>query len=109
VSGTVVFPRYAEDIISQRRTLFHAVDDKAKVGEQLCLVGHHGACRGIVATVVDVRRVHFGELSAEDEVKLNCSKADYLARWMKLHPDSGDWVFAIEFRYGFADEPTART
>jgi len=107
MTSSVIFPRYAEDIATRRRTLMHAVEDVYKVGEQLCLIGHPDVVRGLVATVINVERVLISELTADDEVKLNCPKEAYLERWNALHPNAGYWVFAVEFRYGFADESTA--
>lgn len=103
----IIFPRYSEDIATKRRTLFHAVEDDYEIGEQLCLVGHPDVVRGLAVVVTDVKRTRLEDLTPDDEVKLCCSKQDYLARWNDLHPGCSE-AFAIEFRYGFADE-TSRT
>lgn len=103
----IIFPRYAEDITSMRRTLFHDVEGDYTIGEPLCIIAAAGVHRGYAAIVVDVKRTRLADLTVQDEAKLNCSKEDYLARWVALGCAADAEVFAIEFRYGSADQIAA--
>jgi len=108
----VRFPRYHDDVESERRTLFHAVVDGHAwaAGDGLYLRAEPGFPRCKVAVLADVRQVHLlAELDADLGKLAAKDRADYLARWDDLHPElpsEGDpLVWRIEFRYGMWKEP----
>ncbi len=115
---TIVFPRWNEDIASERRTVLHLVAEGAEfaVGDRL-LVVPTANLRGKSAAVVEVRRVRLVEYLVDDLpfLGLSDSQADaeaYQARWDRTnpqHPISSDpMIWRIVFRYdrdGLNDSP----
>jgi len=120
----IVFPRYDEDIITQKRTLVHfesingfIAADYIHPGDELQEVSQQAVgdtvvlCRkvldksGLGAKIVSVTQVKLSELSEEDCGKLNCSKEEYLERWNKLHPcafvgnSDEKLIWRVEFEY----------
>jgi hypothetical protein len=101
------FPRFHEDVMSERRTLFHMpVDEQpwAK-GDELRLLAAPNFPRCKIGTLIDVRQVRLLDDLDAVLVKLGAvDRAEYLARWDTLHPKlpSADdpMVWRIEFRYG---------
>lgn len=108
------FPRYHDDVMSERRTLFHMTvrSRSFDVGDGLRLaVPNLPRCK--VAVVKKVDRVPLCPISDDDLRRLNVDDAaSYLARWDELHPEvpsSGNpEVWRIEFEYGMwkdSDDP----
>ncbi len=105
----VVFPRYAEDLETKKRTLYHSVDTPWEIGQYLILTSHRQALRGIPAEVTSVIQVKLRDLSEEDLVKLGGITAkEYLARWDAAFPEHASntdpLVWRIEFKYGYPKE-----
>jgi hypothetical protein len=107
----VRFPRYSEDVMSEKRTLFHALDGNAangqpfSVGDGLHLLAAPNFPRCVVAVIKKVDRVQLCPISGLDQRCLNVpDAATYLARWDALHPDApsigNPEVWRIEFEYG---------
>jgi hypothetical protein len=108
----VRFPRYHEDVNSERRTLMHIpIDDCAwAIGDELRLLAAPGFPRCKVGVLTDVRQVRLLDDLDADLGKLGeVDRAGYLARWDALHPElpsaSDPVVWRIEFRYGRAEDP----
>jgi hypothetical protein len=113
----VRFPRFHDDVMSEKRTLFHSpIDTEAsgvpKVGDGLRLLAAPNFPRCKIGNLIDVRQVRLLDELGADLVKLCAGdRAEYLARWDALHPDlpSADnpVVWRIEFRYGmWESDPT---
>ena len=102
----VKFPRWHEDIMMEKRTLFHAPIREAlwKVGDSLRLLATPNFPRCKIGCVTDVRQVQLLDALDADLVKLSTDRDDYLARWDALHPDApsvgNPTVWRIEFQYG---------
>ncbi len=106
------FPRFSDDVMSEKRTLFHMpVDGQTwKVGDGLRLLAAPNFPRCKIGVLTDVRQVQLlAELEADIE-RIVADRAEYLARWDAVHPDlpSADdpLVWRIEFRYGAWGDPT---
>jgi hypothetical protein len=107
----VCFPRYAQDIRTQKRTLFHMSKGLWLVGDTLLLCADPTFPEVARAIVTWVDRAKLRELSAEDLRLLNRDDAAaYFASWDALHPEmpSSDdpLVYRIEFRYTVGDSPS---
>lgn len=109
------FPNYQDDIMSEKRTLFHnPVDDGHawQVGDGLRLIAHPSLPRCKIGTLIDVRQVRLLAELDVDLVKLGVTeRGEYLARWDALHPEfpfkDDPLVWRIEFRYGaWESDPT---
>jgi hypothetical protein len=104
--ASVVFPRYAEDVSTKKRTLYHSVDTPWDVGQHLILTPHHNFPRGTPAKVTNVTQVKLKDLSEEDLLKLGGITAEeYLARWDAAFPEHSSntdpLVWRIEFKYNY--------
>lgn len=107
IAHEVLFPRYDEDVIGERRTLFHALSDgqEWRVGDRLRLLVQPNFPRCKIGVLIDVRQVQLLDELDADITKLgSVDRAAYLASWDKLHLDSpsclNPTVWRIEFRYG---------
>lgn len=107
----IEFPRYRDDVMTQRRTLLHVpVDDHYPawtVGDDLHLLAAPGYPRCAVGVVTHVGQVRLLDGIDADLPKLCAGRDEYLSRWDALHPDLSSArdpvVWRIEFRY--ADPP----
>lgn len=100
----VEFPRYAVDITTRRRTVYHTTEGGLHKGNGLCIVSSHNAPRGELVEITDVGKVKLSELSAADFDKLGgVTVEEYRARWDAANPntlwESDPEVYCIEFRY----------
>jgi hypothetical protein len=104
---TIVFPRWSEDVATERRVLVHVPSDQSwfAVGDSLVLVPSRHSF-GKAATVVEVTRGQLVELLADDLPLLNLGPGDvaaYSARWDRAnprHPIASDpTVWRVVFRY----------
>jgi hypothetical protein len=110
----VHFPRYRDDIASEKRTLFHMyIDDHVwSVGDGLRLLAAPNFPRCKVGVLTDVRWVKLlAELEADLPKLCAADRSDYLTRWDLLHPSlasvNDPVVLRIEFRYGmWESDPT---
>jgi hypothetical protein len=100
------FPRFHDDIMTERRTLFHVTIDEHvwSIGDGLRLLAAPNFPRAKVGILTDVRQARLRAELAADCSKLAVTDPDeYLARWDALHlelPSSGDpVVWRIEFCY----------
>jgi hypothetical protein len=126
------FPRYVDDIVSERRTLFHmpvgivcscsgdpADPDYTRsqrckvhvwtVGDEIRLLDPDSP-RCKIGVLIDVRQVRLLAVLDVDLTKLGQpERASYLASWDALHPDcrrsTDPVVWRIEFRYGIEEDP----
>lgn len=101
------FPRYHDDINSEKRTLLHVPMEGQiySVGDGLRLLAAPGFPRCKIGVLTNVHQVHLlAELDADLGKLGGIDRADYLARWDALHPDlpseADPVVWRIEFRYG---------
>jgi hypothetical protein len=108
----VRFPNFHDDVMSEKRTLFHMPLDGQiwKVGDGLRLMTVPNFPRCKTGVVTDVRQVHLiAELDADLGKLCAADRAEYLARWDALHtdvPSEGDpLVWRIEFRYSVWADP----
>lgn len=65
----IVFPRYQEDIESNRRTLFHLPESdscRANVLDEMVITPHENFPRGKAAFVTDVSLVELASISDTD-------------------------------------------
>ena len=100
------FPRYAEDVLTKKRTLFHMPTGAFAVGDGLSLCAAPNFPRAAAAVITKVDQARLCDLTAEDLVLLNVADAAfYLASWDTLYPElpsnSNPLVYRIEFRYGW--------
>lgn len=113
----VRFPRFHDDVVTRRRTIFHMpVDGKTwTVGEALRLAADQRCpprtwnVPFMVGVLTDVRQVRLlAELDADLASISNVDRAAYLARWDTLHPAlpsiADPIVWRIAFRYGEASD-----
>jgi hypothetical protein len=103
----VQFPRWFDDVMRERRTIFHVPPDAGPygVGDALRLLAHPNFPRCKVGVLTSVRRVSLlAELDADLGGLCAADRAEYLARWDAVNPElpSADdpVVWRIEFRYG---------
>ena len=120
---TIVFPRYRQDIESQRRTLFHwaAMDEVFEPGHRLLIPPHHNFPRASPAVVTRVDEVRLLDVTDEDLAKIGvhwqdadaadpraAARVAYWSRWDAANPDvlaaTNPLVQRVEFRYGWPDE-----
>lgn len=113
---TIVFPRWNEDIATERRTVLHLSTEVADfaVGDRLLVVPLPDR-PGKSATIVEVRWVRLMECLVDDLPLLGLGSADaeaYHTRWDRTnpkHPLSSDpRIWRIVFRYdrdGLNDSP----
>jgi hypothetical protein len=101
------FPRFHDDIMSERRTLFHVPLDEHvwKTGDGLRLLSAPNFPRCKIGILTSVRQVRLrAELDADFSKLAVMDPDEYLARWDLLHPElpsSGNpGVWRIEFCYG---------
>ena len=103
----VYFPRYDDDVVSERRTLFHLpVGDRAwTAGDSLRLLASPRFPRCKTGVLIDVRQARLcSEIDADLAKLCAADRAAYLASWDVLHPGlpsaADPTVLRIEFRYG---------
>jgi hypothetical protein len=114
----VRFPRYSEDVMSEKRTIFHVLGENAanrqpfSVGDGLRLLAAPNFPRCKVATITKVDRVQLCQIDDDDLRRLNVpDAATYLSCWDALHPEvpsiGNPEVWRIEFEYGVSKDDGA--
>lgn len=113
---TIVFPRWNEDIATERRTVLHLSTEAVgafAIGDRLIVVPS-ATTIGKRATIVEVNQARLAECLAGDLALLGLGPADaeaYHTRWDRTnpkHPLSSDpMIWRIVFRYdqGDVDDP----
>jgi hypothetical protein len=102
----VHFPRFRDDVATERRTLFHVpVDDHPwAVDDALRLLEAPNFPRCKVGVITIAAKVRLLETIDADLAKLCADRDAYLARWDALYPEAASTldpvVWRIEFRYG---------
>lgn len=111
-SHEITFPRFAEDILSHKRTLMHILfgyqGEPFRVGDRLLLFNHttkgHRLPRCPFGTIVSADLIEL-RLQDSDLPLLNVATvAEYFTRWDALHPEAPAATFPkvwrIEWAYG---------